>query len=323
MARVKAIKRGKSPKADPSGGPQFAMDAFVGTSPASVESVTANVTRLMQKKNFSSIAEANAFLKTIVESGDTPQAEPCSPLEEAQDIMYKAWDSPRKQAVNLAKKALELSKDCADAYVLLAQETACNVEGARELYEKGVEAGERTLGGPVAFKEFAGHFWNALETRPYMRARFGLAKCLWELGERQKAIEHYTDILRLNPDDNQGARYILINCLLETGDTGAAEKLLKKYKWDCFASWAYSRALLSFQTGGDSMDARNHLRKALKQNRFVAPYLVGTKPLPITLPPFMSPGCEDEAIHYVVESWNAWERTDGAVDWLKANVNES
>lgn len=83
-----------------------------------------------------------------------------------------------------------------------------------ELYEQGVEAGERALGSE-AFEEWEGHFWGILETRPYMRARHGLALCLWEAGESKKAIEHYTEMLRLNPGDNQGIRYVLAGCLLE------------------------------------------------------------------------------------------------------------
>lgn len=42
-----------------------------------------------------------------------------------------------------------------------------------------------------------------------MRARQGLAVCLWELGEREQAIEHATYMLRLNPRDNQGIHYLL------------------------------------------------------------------------------------------------------------------
>jgi hypothetical protein len=88
-------------------------------------------------------------------------------LSKAQDLMYKAFEShdPMEQ-VELAKKALELSPDCADAYVLLAEQTQSRKE-ALELFEKGVAAGERAL-GPETFREDLGHFWGLIETRPYM-----------------------------------------------------------------------------------------------------------------------------------------------------------
>ena len=73
----------------------------------------------------------------------------------------------------LAREALALWPDCADAYVLLAQ-AASSLEEARELLEQGVAAGERALGRSV-FVEDAGDFWLIFETRPYMRARAALA----------------------------------------------------------------------------------------------------------------------------------------------------
>jgi len=59
-----------------------------------------------------------------------------------------------------------------------------------------------------------------------MRARAGLAQCLWELGKHKEAIEHYRDMLRLNPGDNQGIRYILAMCLIELGEIKALQELL-------------------------------------------------------------------------------------------------
>ena len=92
----------------------------------------------------------------------------------AQDVMYEAWErNTSRSRIALARKALGISPLCADAYVLLAEE-AQSIEEARDLYAKGVEAGELAL-GPQGFEEYAGHFWDFLETRPYMRAR-GLSR---------------------------------------------------------------------------------------------------------------------------------------------------
>ncbi|MEW5995961.1 MAG: hypothetical protein AB1744_16415, partial [Candidatus Zixiibacteriota bacterium] len=138
-----------------------------------------------------------------------------TPVDQAQDIMYQAWDAAEpKRRVKLACKALEISEDCADAYVLLAEETATSLPEAIDLYRKGVEAGERAIGREM-FEEGIGHFWGILKTRPYMRARCGLAQCLWGTGQQMEAIEHYQEMLRLNPNDNQGIRYLLAACLLE------------------------------------------------------------------------------------------------------------
>ena len=57
----------------------------------------------------------------------------------AQDLMYEAWSEPNPaKRLALAHRALKKSKDCADAYVLLAEEEADSLPGAMELYRQGV-----------------------------------------------------------------------------------------------------------------------------------------------------------------------------------------
>ena len=119
--------------------------------------------------------------------------------------------SPRRPTRNglAGPRRFHLSPDCADAYVLLAEQ-ARNRKEALELFEQGVAAGERAL-GPQMFRDEVGNFWGILETRPYMRARLGLAECLWTSGRRDESVVHLQDMLRLNPGDNQGLRLILVN----------------------------------------------------------------------------------------------------------------
>jgi hypothetical protein len=46
------------------------------------------------------------------------------PLDQAQDLMYSAWDMPHRRCrIAVAKEALRLSPLSADAFVLLAEET--------------------------------------------------------------------------------------------------------------------------------------------------------------------------------------------------------
>jgi hypothetical protein len=48
-----------------------------------------------------------------------------------------------------------------------------------------------------------------------MRARHGLALSLLELGEEAAAVGHLHAMLKLNPGDNQGIRYLLLGSLLK------------------------------------------------------------------------------------------------------------
>ena len=84
------------------------------------------------------------------------QAQQDTPLAKAQALIYRAFEEPDEQRrVQLAKDALAICADCADAYVLLAEHATSRKE-ARRLYEQGVAAGERALG--VAFRLFATRF---------------------------------------------------------------------------------------------------------------------------------------------------------------------
>ncbi|MCC7015581.1 MAG: tetratricopeptide repeat protein [Rhodospirillales bacterium] len=236
----------------------------------------------------------------------------------AQNIMYEAWEAAtHQQRVALARKALAVSPRCADAYVLLAQETARTVDEALDLYRQGVEAGERAL-GKATFKKDAEHFWGVLETRPYMRARHGLAQALWAKGRRDETVDHYRDMLRLNPNDNQGLRYPLLNCLLELGRDADAAEILQQYKDDGTAAWAYSEALLSFRREGDAKASRAALDRAVKTNAHVPAYLCGRKKLPRVLPALIGIGDEDEAVAYVHDAKAAWAVAPGAAAWLDA-----
>ncbi|MBV8359219.1 MAG: hypothetical protein JO189_14990 [Deltaproteobacteria bacterium] len=115
-------------------------------------------------------------------------------LGHAQDLIYQAWETPNlKKQIALARKALTISPDCADAYVLLA-ETATSPAKTLELYRKGFLAGERAL-GKSTFEHDVGSFWGILETRPYMRARAGLAQSLWECGRHDEALANWRDML--------------------------------------------------------------------------------------------------------------------------------
>ena len=238
-------------------------------------------------------------------------------LYEAQDIIYRAWETAgRRQRVILAREALEISPDCADAYVLLAEESAASLDEATALYRKGLEAGQRVL-GKSAFTEDVGYFWVILEARPYMRAREGLAQCLWDKGQRDEAILHYEEMLRLNPDDNQGVRYVFMSCLLELDRYDELWDLLNDYT-DDDTYWLYTKALMSFRREGNCDVSVAALAEAGEANPHVPSYLLGTKKIPKQLPEYVGIGNESEALVYAAANIKKWKKTPGALDWLVA-----
>lgn len=198
-------------------------------------------------------------------------------LGRAQELIYDAWEADTdRERVRLAKRALAISKRCADAHVLLAESSAKGIVGMRRHYERGVAAGEAAIG-------------------------------------------HYRDMLRLNPNDNQGLRWTLADWLLAVEDHGTLEKLLADYEEDAFADRPYTRTLLSFRQG-DEVAAREALRKAWKANAHVPDLLLGISFLPADPADSYVLGSPEEAELYVARAAENWRATRGAIEWLDKAV---
>lgn len=241
-------------------------------------------------------------------------------LAKAEELVYEAEETyDREKSLNLARKALRLSPYCVDAYNLLARESS-SLNEKIALYEQAVQAGELLLGESF-FKERQGHFWGFPETRPYMRAMYGHAATLWKLGRKDEAIKRLWEMLRLNPNDNQGIRYTLSGYLLEEGRDGEMQKLMARYgdEATCFITW--NMALWTFRTTDGSNDRSDALIKAaVGTNDFVPAYLLGQKYVPYRLPDYYSPGGDEEAVIYAAGAKKAWEKTPGALAWLAHEI---
>jgi tetratricopeptide (TPR) repeat protein len=269
--------------------------------------------RLLRGKEFESKEELEKYMQSIVGKSldELPMPEP-TPKDKAQDLVFDAWEeTSNKRREEMARKALELWPDCADAYCLLG-ETAKSIKEERRLLEAAVAAGERAV-APEPFKEDVGRFWGIHSTRPYMRARFLLAGLLWDQGEQDAAIKHARELLRLNPNDNQGVRYILVGWLLQVGNDRGAVVLLDRYD-EATAGWLYARALLEFRTWGDSDQVRETLESAFRSNDVVPELLMALRPeseLPDSL------GTDEEARDVFQDLGEAWQATPAALDWLR------
>jgi tetratricopeptide (TPR) repeat protein len=240
---------------------------------------------------------------------------PATAAEEAQEWAYLAMEGRGRQRVVLARRALARSPDCADAYGVLA-DAASDAEQAGALYRQGMAAAERAL-GPGGLAAMAGHVWQDIRTRPYMRLRFGLAETLAGVGREDEAIEHYQALLQLNPNDNQGVRYVCLVALLAAGRDVEAGALLARYSDDADTLWRYGTALWAYRREGDGRAARERLRDAVRVNRRVPAYLTGARVWEGRLPDSYAAGSEEEAAVCAAELGAAWHATPGAEAWLR------
>lgn len=293
----------------------------VGFSRLEMEQQMADLGKLMAEQDFENVDEANDFLRNLLaeSGGQIPSHEPETPEEKAQALIFQAMEAPERRARKLIKDALKLDPNCVDAYILLG-EMADSLPDAIAHFRKAVAAGKRSLGNAI-FEEERNIFWGLIETRPYMRAMQNLASSLWNYGEVDEAVELYQTMLMLNPGDNQGVRYPLLDALMLLRRDDEAAELLKRFD-DGMAHWAYNEALLLFRTEGRSENATEALEIALDINEFVPDYLLGYEPMPD--PNEMSEmfgfGDESEAVSYVFGAFPLWAATPGAQYWLHENV---
>ena len=105
--------------------------------------------------------------------------------------------------------ALQLDDGHADAWVHVGNRRFEEdlVEEALACYERGIDAAlARTIGDPDRYPD---PFWLDVDSRPFMRAVHGKGLCLWRLERVQEARVIFQDMLRWNPNDNQGMRFLL------------------------------------------------------------------------------------------------------------------
>ncbi len=285
-----------------------------------VEREMAKIGRLMHGRSWKSKAEFDAFLGAQI-GKRLPDVPPTDSREGAQEIFYTALEAHGRRRIKLAREALRRDPDCVDALVLLAEHMP-DPARARALYQDAVEAGERSI-GPTAFTEHRGHFWGILSTRPYMRARYGLAERLWEADEHDAAIEHWRAMLELNPGDNQGVRYVVIPRLLERGRAAEAASALATHGDEDTAMMNYPAALAAFQLHGASVESTRRLDAAIRSNSHVVKYLLDPDGLPDELPSSYGSGSEEEAILAADGLVEAWHATPGAVEWLRGRRREA
>lgn len=135
----------------------------------------------------------------------------------AEGLIDEAWeaDGAAKQS-SLALRALNLNPDLIDGYVILGLALPTDIERMAALRE-GVRRGKIIWADEIK-RPAQSHFWLDIDTRPFMRACFNLASLLSQNDERTEAVELANLLCRLNRNDNQGARYLLMAWLPVLGD---------------------------------------------------------------------------------------------------------
>jgi tetratricopeptide (TPR) repeat protein len=255
--------------------------------------------------------KSNVFL---IRRASTGADKASDQLRLAQKKVSEARAEEGKKRVALAKEALDIFPDCAEAHSLIAEETQERPARIKQ-YRKAIAAAEKTLGDEWE-RRYKGSFWLASETRPLMHAMAMLAIDLqWE-DQIEEALEIYRKLLDWNPTDHQGVHYQFAACLLEANRPEELERHLAKYEDEASAVLSYTKALHLFRKYGPSDKTNQSLIKAFQVNIHVPIYLSEVVSLPEIAPSTIGFGDEREAEAYVMDCGYLWADIDGAEKWM-------
>jgi tetratricopeptide (TPR) repeat protein len=240
-----------------------------------------------------------------------------SARDQAEQLIDDAWDIiDQPKAADLARKALQLDPELIDGYVILGLTLPSTIEQMAILRE-GVRRGKLIWAEEVKAPS-RHYFWLDIDTRPFMRAVHNLALLLWDHGDRREATDLANFLLKLNPNDNQGMRHLLLAWCPVLGDWDRVDRLLQRYKDDSDTTFLYAACLNAFRKGEPTQPL---LTEALDANPYVPAFLVDAQLLPSEDNPYaafgIAMGSEHEAHTVADASREGWLAVKGAMVWLK------
>ena len=230
----------------------------------------------LKNNNVENIDEANEKLQEFIKMYNNGEIEyENTPLDDAYEILEEAQNAKtEKEAIKLAKKAYEKSKECFDAILF-----QCDLEenGIRrmKLLDDGLEFEKNRLTKEKYFdKENIGHFYGIFETRPYIRGLVIKAEYLLEEGKISQAENVCREVLRLNENDNMGARYLLMAIYATLEKENDMLKLYKKYPEEDL-EMMFPLFALYYKLGNDKK-AKEYLNRVDKCNSNFVKFFKGT-----------------------------------------------
>ena len=185
-----------------------------------------------------------------------------------------------------------------------------------EDYQEYIDDFKKNVGEEF-FKENEGNFWAIPETRTFMGCLFEQTLLFWQNNEKDKAIDQLKYVLKLNPRDDQGVRYVLLAYLLELDMLEDAQSLMMSYGDDYSTYWSFCELLLDIKKQEDSAIIEMEFGMCVECNEYVVPYLIGDEKIPSDAVGSYDDGDRNEAIFYVQSAGDAWFNDKNALNTLK------
>jgi len=115
-------------------------------------------------------------------------------------------------------------------------------------------------------------WWGRIETRPLMRALHGIGLCQWKARKFREAIATFEQMMAMNPNDNQGVRYLIGGLYHELGKREQAAHWYRKTADDPHV--LFNWAVLCLETH-QREDAITRILQGTTGNLYIAPRLLG------------------------------------------------
>jgi len=133
-----------------------------------------------------------------------------SSLPAKEDYYYDAMDLLNEgnysDAIKLLKQAIKIDPHYVGAYVgmFTVYSERKNKKKYREYVDKAFEETKQKF--PKWPQKL---LWGIIDNRQYLRAICEKACLYWDEGDKEKAEQLFRLLLKLNPNDNQGVRYLI------------------------------------------------------------------------------------------------------------------
>ena len=254
----------------------------------------------LKNNNVKDIDEANEKLQEFIKMYNNGEIEyKNTPLDDAYEILEKAQNARNeKEAIKLAKKAYEKSSECFDA-ILFQCDLEENGIKRMKLLDEGLEFEKNRLTKEKYFdKENIGHFYGIFETRPYIRGLVIKIEYLLEEGKLRQAANVCKEVLKLNKNDNLGARYLLMAIYATLEEEKGMLDLYKKYPEENL-EMLFPLFAIYYKTENDKK-AKDYLNRIDKCNSNFVKFFNGTiKPSEKVNPGYYSRGDSSEIFMYL------------------------
>ncbi|OAI19508.1 hypothetical protein A1507_06895 [Methylomonas koyamae] len=235
------------------------------------------------------------------------------------DAAWDYWDQgDYMHAEKLLRRLIEYNPSHIDAWNLLSlifEETSRELEAylcCREAVRTGLDVIPKKFNWKTASLE-----WGFLENRPFMRAYHNLGLWHERRNEPQLAIEVYSRLLAVCPNDNLGVRLILPKLWLETGDLLSVIRHCKSLA-DEFSPEILYTYPLALILSGEHAKAEPLIEIAKREFPLVAKELMKkrhTRPKSM-MPGHITHGGADQAYEYWVEYGKFWAHSEEAMALL-------